>query len=38
MIIEPDPVSQPPFDAIRFPLDALWPDTERDAQAEQEMP
>jgi hypothetical protein len=21
-----DPVSQPPFDAITFPLDSLWPD------------
>ena len=33
-----DPVSVAPFDAISFPLGALWPDTENDAQAEQDAP
>ena len=31
-------ISVPPFDAISFPLGALWPDTENDTQAEQEVP
>ena len=33
-----DPVSVKPFDAISFPLGALWPDTENDAQAEWDSP
>ena len=33
-----DPVSVKPFDAISFPLGALWPDTVNDAQAEQDAP
>ena len=26
------PVSQPPFDAITFPLDALWPEGTQEAE------
>ena len=33
-----DPVSVKPFDAISFPLGALWPDTENDAQAKRNAP
>ena len=33
-----DPVSVKPFDAISFPLGALWPDTENDAQAKRDGP
>ncbi len=31
-------VSVAPFDAISFPLGALWPDTENDAQAKRDAP
>ena len=34
-LADDEPVSQPPFDAIAFPLDALWPESAAAGDASQ---